>query len=80
VLIECKEDPFDRWKGEIESQIFQYVRNFKPKLLIVASLKTVPESIKSYLQSQGIKIVDDLRPNSKSISVICDLIRGELGK
>ena len=78
VLIECKEDPFDRWKGEIESQILQYKENFRPKLLIVASLRSVPVGVKSYLQSIGIEVVDDLRPGNESVSALCNLLRGRL--
>ena len=75
VLIECKEDPFDKWKGEVESQILQYKENFKPNLLIVASLRSVPASVKRDLRRLGIEVVDNLRPNSKSISTLCNLLR-----
>ncbi len=74
VLIECKEDPFDVWKGEIESQILRYMENFKPKLLIVASLKPIPANVKRHLQSRGIEVVDDLSPSSKSVGVLCNLL------
>ena len=67
VIIECKEDPFDKWKGEIESQIIPYQKIFKPRNFIVASLERVPETAKERLKKQGIDVVDDLKPNSESI-------------
>lgn len=78
VLIECKEDPFDMWEGEIESQILQYKENFRPKLFLVTSLKRIPVSVKSYLQSVGIEVVDDLRPGNESINILCYLIHSKL--
>ena len=74
VLIECKEDPYDRWKGKIESQILQYKKNFRPKLLIVASLKSIPANVKRHLQSSGIEVVDDLSPGGKSVDALCNLL------
>jgi len=74
VLIECKEDPFDEWKGEIGSQILQYKEIFKPRIFIVASLRSVPISVKRYLQSLGIEVVDNLRPGKGSIGTLCNLL------
>jgi len=67
VIIECKEDPFDKWEGEIESQIIPYQKIFKPHNFIVVSLERVPETVKESLRRQGIDVVDDLKPNSESI-------------
>jgi len=81
VLIECKEDPFDKWKDEGESQILQYKKNFRPKLLIIASLKPIPANVKRHLQSSGIEAVDDLSPDGKNVGVLCSLLRvGLMGR
>jgi len=80
VLIECKEDLFIKWKNEINLQILPYLRNFKPNLFVLASLQPVPGSAKEYLKNQGIKIVDNLRPNSASVGLLHDLISKEICK
>ncbi|MEM4575072.1 MAG: hypothetical protein QXR27_02730 [Archaeoglobaceae archaeon] len=67
VLIECKEDPFIKWRDEIYSQILLYLHLFKPRLFILASLQPVPSSVKEGLDRQGIKVVDNLRPLSPNI-------------
>jgi len=50
----------------------------KPKLLIVASLRSVPVSVKRYLQSMGIEVVDDLRPDSESVDALCKILHGRV--
>lgn len=76
LIVECKEDPFDRWKNEIESQILPYYEVFRPSNLIIASLEPVPRVTKRYLESRGIiNVIDDLRPNSENIRMLHETIR-----
>ncbi|MEA3420425.1 MAG: hypothetical protein U9Q97_01960 [Acidobacteriota bacterium] len=74
-LIECKEDPFDKWKNEIESQILPYQDYFKSRYLIIASLEPIPHDAKRYLENQGMKVVDNLKPNGETIRTLYDAIR-----
>ena len=75
IIIECKEDPFDAWKKEIETQIFPYIELFKPRKFIIASLEPVPEATKEHLKAYGIEIIDNLKPKSKNIEVLYSTIR-----
>jgi len=75
IIIECKEDPFDAWKKEIETQIFPYIELFKPRKFIIASLEPVPEATKEHLKTYGIEIIDNLKPKSKNIEVLYSTIR-----
>lgn len=77
MLIECKEDQFDKWKSELKSQILPYRENFKPRHLIIASLEHVPDGTKRYLESQQIKVIDGLKPNSKSTGMLFETVRRE---
>lgn len=77
LIIECKEDPFDKWMNEINSQILSYQETFKPNNFIIVSLEPVPDATKRYLESQGIKVVDNLKPDSENIRVLYTTIRGE---
>jgi len=42
VIIECKEDEYGEWKDDIERQLNDYRQIYKPRHLIVASLKSCP--------------------------------------
>jgi len=77
LIIECKEDPFDKWENEINSQILPYQETFKPKNFIIVSLESIPEATKRYLENRGIKTIDNLKPNSKSIETLYNTIREE---
>jgi len=79
LIIECKEDPFDKWENEVNSQILPYQETFKPKNFIIASLESVPETTKRNLESRGIKIIDKLKPKSESIETLYNTIRKEFG-
>jgi len=79
LIIECKEDPFDKWENEVNSQILPYQETFKPKNFLIASLESVPETTKRDLESRGIKIIDNLKPKSESIETLYNTIRGEFG-
>jgi len=75
LIIECKEDPFNAWRNEIESQILPYQETFKPNNFIIASLEHVPDTEKKYLERRGIRVVDDLRVNSRNIITFYNLVR-----
>jgi hypothetical protein len=75
LIIECKEDPFDNWKSEIESQILPYQETFKPNNFIIVSLEPIPDAAKRILQSRGMKVIDNLKPNSETIRMLHNTIR-----
>lgn len=60
-IIECKNDKITN--NDINKQIIPYKEIFQPELMIVASLKQVPSSIKEMLNKQGITIIDSVYPN-----------------
>ncbi len=74
LIVECKEDPFDKWEKEIRSQILPYLEKFKPNNFIIASLERVPDIVKRDLERRGIKVIDDLKPGSKSIGALFSTI------
>jgi hypothetical protein len=78
LIVECKEDPFTEWHNDIQSQIIPYKEYFKPNNFVIASLEHVPESAKEMLKSEGISVIDNLRPKSNSIEIFSDLIRRAL--
>ena len=75
LIIECKEDPFNKWEKEIDSQILPYQEVFKPKKFVIASLETIPERIKKYLETHGITVVDCLKPKSENMKMLFNIIR-----
>lgn len=80
LIIECKEKRFQDWEADIESQIPAYLRNFKPKSFVVASLKPVPSSAASELAKKGIDVVCNLTPdNGRAIGQFSELVRRALG-
>ncbi|MFQ6119495.1 MAG: hypothetical protein ACE5KE_06380 [Methanosarcinales archaeon] len=75
LIIECKVDPFERWKNEVEPQVLQYKKIFKPNKLIVVSLESVPDNIKGDLEREEIKTIDKLTPDSTSINMLNEFIQ-----
>jgi len=76
LIIECKEGKFEEWKNEIDSQIVPYKRIFNPKNFVVASLDPCLE--KGKLETQGIKVIDNLKPSSEGVDRFYNLIKGLL--
>ena len=74
IMIECKEGPFNDWKNEIESQILPYQENFRPNNFLIVSLESIPDATKIYLESRGLKVVDDLKLNSETVKTLYDTI------
>jgi len=75
LIIECKEDPFDTWRKDINNQILPYKETFKPNNFLIASLDSVPNTTKRNLESKGIEIADNLKPSSESIKTLFSTIR-----
>jgi hypothetical protein len=80
LIVECKEDPYNEWKSEIQSQIIPYQENFKPDNFILASLEQVPDATKRMLENRGINVIDNLRPHSENIKTLSDFVKRALQK
>lgn len=74
LIIECKEGKFEEWEKDIELQIIPYKNTFNPRNFIVVSLEPCPKNIKEKLETRGIKVIDDLKPGSKSVNIFYDII------
>jgi len=78
LLIECKEAPYDEWRNEIDTQILDYLRKYKPKNFIVASLEAVLDSAKMRLEHEGIKVIDKLKPGNENIKTLYETVKKAL--
>ena len=57
ILIECKEEKFDKWKNDIENQIIPYYEIYKPRKMILISRFSIPSNIISYVEDKGINVI-----------------------
>jgi hypothetical protein len=73
LIVECKEDPFEEWRKDVEAQIIPYLESFKPRKLIVASLEPIPEGARGMLEGRGIGVADDLRPKGRGVKIFREL-------
>ncbi|MEM0049406.1 MAG: hypothetical protein QW424_00710 [Candidatus Bathyarchaeia archaeon] len=78
LIVKCKEGRFEEWKNEIDSQIIPYKRIFNPRNFVVASLEPCLE--RERLETQGIKVIDNLKPNSESVNRFYNTIETLLEK
>ena len=74
-LIECKNTDIQHWRKDINDQILPYKQIFQPDIIIVASLKKVPESVKAQLNQQGIRIIDEVYPGGKGEKELLEIIK-----
>lgn len=75
-LIECKNLPPERWyPGASWNQLLPYTNHFNPKVLIVAALEPVPDRIKSRLEGEGFRVVDNFRPGQKGVSKFREFVK-----
>ncbi|HIE23616.1 MAG TPA: hypothetical protein EYP68_05250 [Candidatus Korarchaeota archaeon] len=63
LIVECKNEDFDVWKEEIETQIIPYFEGFKPTNMILVSMKQIPVTFKQKLEKVGIRAIGNLAPN-----------------
>ena len=80
MLVECKEDPFEEWERDIEHQIIPYYNYFRPRHFILVSLEHVPEGTKRDLEKLGIRVIDNVRPNSGTIGELKNLVHTAIQK
>lgn len=65
LLVECKEDEFESWKLDADTQMIEYARRFGPKSFVLTSLKPVPNEARNYFNRLGVVVVDGLKPGAK---------------
>lgn len=73
-LVECKTLPYEYWKDDVEEQVMPYVEQFRPRKAILIARRSVPSSVREGLRSDGVEVIDDVRPggagNARLASVI----------
>ena len=79
MVIECKNQEYGYWSGDVSKQIIPYKEIFEPEHMVVASLKPVPEPVKSYLSRQGIVVVDSVYPGGDGAAELLELASAALG-
>jgi len=49
-----------------------YQRILKPNSFLLVSLEPIPDVAKAYMESWGIEVIDNMKPNSKAIGKFYD--------
>lgn len=58
LLIECKEQKFDKWKNDVENQIIPYMETYKPnKMVVISAYPIMDENAISKLKEKGITTI-----------------------
>ena len=60
MIIECKNQDYTYRHNRINSQIIPYDKIFQLNAVVSASMKSVPKSIKSSLESYGLMVIDEV--------------------
>lgn len=78
VLVECKNLEFRAWwkSGKVmREEIRPYYKIFKPRILIIASMKPVPAFFKRVLENRGFCVIDGLYPRGYGVASFLEIIR-----
>ena len=75
MIIECKNWDYEYWSKDLGNQIIPYKEIFQPEIMVLASLKKVPDHIKAWFERYGIIIVDEVYPGGKGERKLLQLIR-----
>ncbi|MEM4971876.1 MAG: hypothetical protein QXE01_11575 [Sulfolobales archaeon] len=75
MIIECKNWEYEYWAKDVDNQVIPYKEIFQPDVIIIASMKKVPEHIKSLLNRHGIIIIDEVHPGGKGEKELLELIK-----
>jgi len=62
MIIECKDQEYIYWINKIRSQIIPYDRIFQPHMLVLASMRKIPDHIKVELERYGLIVIDEVYP------------------
>lgn len=73
-IIECKNQDFMYWRKSIREQIIPYKEIFNPEIMVVASMRNVPQNVKEMLQSHGILVIDGVHPGGRGEEELARII------
>ena len=74
-VIECKNQDYERWAGEVDRQLIPYKEIFQPEVVILASMKKLPDHAKRALGKHGIQVVDEVYPGGRGEGELLELIK-----
>jgi len=74
-VIECKNQDPQYWLRDVESQIIPYKQALQPEIMILASLKRVPENMKTRLHAMGVIVIDEVYPRGRGERELLELIK-----
>jgi len=75
LIIECKNWEYMYWAKDIDRQVIPYKEIFKPDIMVLASLKKVPQYAKNMLSRYGITVIDEVHPRGKGLKELLKLIK-----
>ena len=75
IIIECKNWEYGYWAKDIDNQIIPYKEIFQPDIMVLASLKKVPQYAKNMLSKYGIAVIDEVYPRGKGLEELLQIIR-----
>jgi hypothetical protein len=75
-VIECKNQEYRFWAGDVDSQILPYLDLFKPREALLASLYPVPPGAKRRLQLRGVRVVDGVAPRGGGVGELVEAVLG----
>lgn len=61
-IIECKNWEYEYWARDVDNQLIPYREIFRPDTMVLASMKKVPDAVKTSLRRQGIVVIDEVYP------------------
>jgi len=77
-IIECKNQDYNYWAKDIDYQIIPYKEIFKPDVMVLASLKKIPNYVKKHLNRYGIIVVDGVFPGGNGEKELVEVITKSL--
>ncbi len=75
MIVECKNQDYRYWARDIDTQVIPYKEIFQPDIMVLASLKKVPEHIKEYLNEYEVNVIDEVHPRGRGMDKLLRLIR-----
>jgi len=74
MIIECKNWDYVYWAKDISTQVIPYKEIFQPDIMVLASLKKIPEHVEGYLSRYKIAVIDEVYPGGKGIDELLRLV------
>jgi hypothetical protein len=74
MIIECKDQDYVYWANKIETQVIPYDKLFRPNMIILASMKKIPESMKIKLRDYGLIVIDEVYPGGRGEKELLETI------